>query len=123
MAYSNPRQNINHLGEVLPLFAGLIFTALVYLVAGDFLFTLAGSIAGLLGIQGYVSYATSRIKSVGAVIGGTVGAIVDGYSNFSGAVLSGMFSGDLACLIWMMGYCVLFGVILYNYIFSGKLVR
>ena len=121
--YSRPSQNLKSVGEVLPLFAGLIFTVLVYYTVGDWLFTLAGTVAGMLGVEGYISYVTSRLRSVGAIVGGTVGALVDGYSNFSSAIVGGVLSGDMACMVFLMGYMTIFGVLIFNFVSSGRFVR
>jgi len=48
---------------------------------------------------------------------------VDGYSNFSGTVVAGALSGDLSCMVFLMGYIVLFGVIIVNYLTTGRFVR
>ena len=66
---------------------------------------------------------TSRIRSVGAIIGGFFGALVDGYSNFTGSVVACALSGDMACIVFLMGYITLFGVLIGNYITSGRFVR
>jgi hypothetical protein len=122
MAYYYKNNN-EALGHVIPIVVGLIFAFLVYLVMGDFLFSLAGSVLGLLGVHGYVTYITNRIRTTAAVLGGFFGAIVGGYAKFTSAVLGGLLSGDLACLFFMTGYVVLFGILIYNYLVSGKLIR
>jgi hypothetical protein len=121
--YSRQSDNLRAVRDVLPLFAIAIFTVMVYYVLGNWLFTLAGGIAGFLGIEGYVSYVTSRVRSIGVIVGGFFGALIDGYSNFTGSVVAGALSGDLACLVFLMGYITLFGVLIGNYIVSGRFVR
>ncbi|ABO35236.1 hypothetical protein MmarC5_0930 [Methanococcus maripaludis C5] len=109
--------------SVVPFVVGLVVLGLGFLISGDFLFGLLGSVAGMLGITSTVSNVTTQVKSIGASIGAFVGLLMDGYTNFSMEIIGGALTGDMSCCIFLLGYVSFFGVLTFNAFKYNQLIK
>ena len=82
---------------------------------------------GSFGILGAVKSMENRVrtstKGLMTFFGSLFGMLIDGLAGFSGAVVSAALAGSLPALVYLSGYGALVGVMLWNFISSGKFVR
>ena len=94
-----------------------------YLYYGDFAMTSG------LGIAGVLTAIRSRLSSISSgiygFVAGITGMFMDSIYGFSGAVVSAAFAGSIAAWVWIVGYVMVIGVLLYNYVDTGgrQLIR
>lgn len=122
--YRNIRRYVRRDSEVTKIMLLVIvmfMVAVAYLAFKNYLMT--GSFGLVAAIKSMETRARNATKGFMTFIGSLFGTLLDGLAGFSGAVVSAALSGNLAAIVYLSGYLALVGVLLWNYLTTGKWVR
>ena len=124
MAYSFRSRYIRRDSEftkIVLLFVIMLSVAIAYMAFRNYLMT--GSFGILAAVKAMETRARTATKGFMTFLGSLFGMIIDGLSGFSGAVVAAAFSGNLFAIVYLSGYLALVGVLLWNFLSTGKWVR
>ena len=81
-----------------------------------------------VGVLGYYAFASGRKLSgskAGATgwLGSMFGAVCDHFTQMQNTIISGVQQGDIACIMWLIGYVWLLLVLVYNFVTTGRVWR
>lgn len=107
--------------KIILLFVIILMVAIAYMAFRNYLMT--GSFGILAAVKSMETRVRTATKSFMTFLGSLFGMIIDGLAGFSGAVVAAAFSGNLFAIVYLSGYLALVGVLLWNFLTTGKFVR
>ena len=112
-------------GSVLALALVGLTIAIVYYLSGSILMTIMGFFVGVLGYYAFASGRKLSGSKAGATgwLGSMFGAVCDHFTQMQNTIISGVQQGDIACIMWLIGYVWLLLVLLYNFVTTGRVWR
>jgi len=112
-------------GSVLALALVGLTIAIVYYLSGSILMTIMGFFVGVLGYYAFASGRKLSGSKAGATgwLGSMFGAVCDHFTQMQNTIISGVQQGDIACIMWLIGYVWLLLVLIYNFVTTGRVWR